>query len=161
MSSSGKEQDGQAIITGVRGSAYSLNLNGDTVLLTLAARSSIDDHDQVALVQVHTNNVKRIGAGRISKYAWHPSSRYFVVNQAPPVEGEGFSSIETAASMSTLQLVAIHAVDTDRRVVITDIQNGIKASYAVSPDGQYVSAIAQGASTPSMLILNWSALGLD
>lgn len=159
MSSSGNEQDGQLIISGVRGNRYSINPGGDKVLLTLTARRSVDDYDQIALVRIHAKSVERLGAGRISKYAWHPTAPYFIVNQRPPIEGESY--LTDVPNASLLQLVAIRSTDTDKRVRITDIQNGIKASYAVSPDGRYISAIAQGASTPSMLILEWSRLDLN
>jgi hypothetical protein len=152
VSSNGNEEDGQLIISGVQGNEYSVNPVGDTILLNIVA--SVGQQEELALVQVHTKNIERLGAGRISRNAWHPTAPYFVVNQNPRDEGE----IQSDIAVSPLQLIAIRSNDVTRRVVIAELQNGITSSYAVSPDGGYVSAIAQNASVPSLIIVNLSML---
>ena len=161
LSSGGNEQNGQLLITGVHDNIYSINPKGDTILLTLDSDNTSKPSAEIALVQIHTKNVRRLGPGRVSQYAWHPTEPYFVTNQAPPrnVDPSAISSGDSPEL--PMQLIAIRSNAVDKQVAITDIKNGITPSYAISQDGRFVSAIAQDASAPSMLVVNWDALDLD
>jgi hypothetical protein len=150
VSSSGTEQDGQLIAKGVMGNSYSINPTGDTVLLTLIGDSTEGIEDQLALVQIHTKYVKRLGLGQVSPDAFHPSGDYFVINQAP-----------AGNPQSARQLVAVRTNDVNKRVPITNFERGVTSAYAVSPDGRYISGIAGDVSTPSMLVMTWATLNLN
>jgi hypothetical protein len=151
----GSEQDGQLVASGVLGSAYSINPKGDTVLVSLVDENLEGDVGQLALVQIHTKNVKRLGAGRVGRSAFHPTEPFVIVNQEPLV-----GDVDRLYRESK-QLVAIDVRDTDRKIVLTDIRNGMKESYAVSRDGRYVTGIAEAASMPSLLVIEWGSVDLS
>ena len=155
VASMGSEQDGQLVASGVLGSAYSINPKGDTVLVSLVDENLEGDVGQLALVQIHTKNVKRLGAGRVGRNAFHPTEPFVIVNQEPLV-----GDVDRLYRESK-QLVAIDVRDTDRKIVLTDIRNGMRESYAVSRDGRYVTGIAEAASMPSLLVIEWGSVDLS
>ena len=148
LSNSPDDINGIRLLSGVMGDDYAVSPDGSKVAL------QFDDGQgggaELVIASMNTGTIlERLGDGKVSRHAWHPTEPYLVIQR----------EIFQQGSLTT-QLVAVSTRDSKKEGVLTHRENGVQGVYALSPDGQQLAAVDGMSELPSVLVWDWPALDL-
>lgn len=146
MRAGSNERDGRLLVSGVLGNHVAFSPSGRYCVARLARTAG---GPYLALIDVADGRIiADLGPGSVSPEAWRPGEDSLVVC-AP----------ETVGGPRQLWAVAIGAPG--NRVQLTRIRDGVGELYAVSRDGTWIAAVANGDGMPGLVLMEWDRLGID
>ena len=131
------EKNGNPIALGPLLSAAAFSPDSEVMAVNL----SDTDGDRILLVRVADGSVVgRMGSGRLSSEAWHPSGKFLVVTDFDAGTGQR-------------QLWAVEGTSPYRRVVLTGLEEGVLSGASVSRDGSWVVVPTATRQTEALLFI--------
>ncbi|MDK1020952.1 MAG: protein kinase [Candidatus Hydrogenedentes bacterium] len=154
LTANGLERNGHRLTGGIISENFAFSPDGQRVAVVM--RNETTGLPEVSLLDARNGEVEaRFGPGTLSREAWDPSGRFFMLvaeDEAKPSDRDG--------PMRPHQLYAALVAAPYTKTQITHINGGVSGDYAVSRDGAWAAVVASGLNVPNLLLIEFAKLGM-
>ena len=152
LTANGLEQNGHRLTGGITSEAFAFSPDGKRIAVVM--RNETSGLPEIRLLDARNGEVEAFfGPGTLSREAWHPSGRFFLLVAEDP-------SFDLAETTRPRQLYAALAAAPYTKTQITFTEQGVSGDYAVSREGAWAAVVASGLNVPNLLLLELSKLAM-